>query len=167
MTAGRTIYLFDWGNTLMEDDPNETGPMFRWATVSLCGNAGPALEALSRHHDIYLATNARDSDEADIRRALDRVGIGRFITGIFCYRTLGVLKPSREFFQAVVEKLTCRPEELFMVGDDPVNDAAWALENGARAVLYDPGGTYPGTEYPVIRDLMELVNFHDSPHIAP
>lgn len=150
------IYLFDWGNTLMKDDPDSKGPMYLWDKVALCDNAKPMLERLSLEHDVYLATNARDSDESDIRKALDRVGIGMYIKGIFCFKRLGVLKPSTEFFNAVVAELCCLPGDILMVGDDPVNDAGWALDNGATAVLYDPKGFYNDSGYNRICDLMEL-----------
>ena len=150
------IYLFDWGNTLMKDDPGEKGPMHLWSKVELCPNAGQMLEALSCRHDLYLATNAGDSDEADIRKALNRAGIGIFIKGIFCFRSLGVKKPSPEFFTAVVRELGCSPADLTMVGDDPEKDVLWALQNGARAVLYDPAGRHRHGGFARIGDLMEL-----------
>lgn len=155
MKAGM-IYLFDWGNTLMKDDSDATGPMYLWEKVALCDNARPMLETLSRRHDLYLASNARDSDETDIRKALKRVGIDAYIKGIFCFKRLGVLKPSAEFFNAVVAELGCLPGDIFMVGDDPVNDVRWALDNGAQAVFYDPKGIYGDTGYNRICDLMEL-----------
>lgn len=150
------VYLFDWGNTLMRDDFSEQGPMHLWKKVELCPNARPMLETLSRCHDLYLATNAEDSDEADIRKALNRAGIGIYIKGIFCFRTLGVKKPSPEFFTAVVRKLGCSPSDLTMVGDDPEKDTLWALQNGARAVLYDPAARYHHAGCVRIGDLMEL-----------
>ena len=151
-----TIYLFDWGNTLMMDDPRQTGPMYLWASVSLCKNARPALEILSQNHALYLATNAKDSDETDIRKALIRTGINDYITGIFCFRRLGVLKPSPEFFKAVLECLKCSPGDILMVGDDPKNDVTWAIENGARALLYDPSDRHRGSGFDSINDLLEL-----------
>jgi FMN phosphatase YigB (HAD superfamily) len=60
------------------------------------------------------------------------------IKGIFCFKRLGVLKPSAEFFNAVVAELCCLPGDIFMVGDDPVNDVRWALDNGAQAVHLCP-----------------------------
>ncbi len=150
------IYLFDWGDTLMKDDPSAKGPMFLWDKVALCPWALPMLETLSRDHDLYLATNAEDSDEGDIRRALDRVGIGIYIKGIFCYRRLCVKKPSVEFFDAILSELRCTPAELVMVGDDPVKDVLWAVENGARGILYDPSDKHDKCGCERIRSLMEL-----------
>ena len=28
------VFLFDWGDTLMRDDPTQTGPMWQWPHVS-------------------------------------------------------------------------------------------------------------------------------------
>ncbi len=150
------IYLFDWGDTLMKDDPEARGPMVSWPVVALCENALPMLECLSRRHDLYIATNAADSREDEIRAALDRVGIGVFIQGIFCYRRLGVKKPSRAFFDAIITELGCRPEDLTMVGDHPENDVIWATDHGARGILYDPFERHAHCTYPRITDLMAL-----------
>jgi putative hydrolase of the HAD superfamily len=153
------IYLFDWGDTLMRDDPDARGPMYLWENVSPCENAASMLEQLSKRHVIHIASNAGDSDESDIRKALDRAGIGKYIREIFCFKRLGVKKPSPEFFRAVLSVLSCSPSDIVMVGDHPESDAAWAIGNGASAVLYDPHGKYPGIKaegFKIIKDLMEL-----------
>lgn len=151
------IYLFDWGNTLMKDDPQEKGPMYLWKAPALCDHAGEMLQELSRRHLCCLATNAGDSDEEDIRKALKRGGIDSYISHIFCSRSLGCKKPAPAFFKAVCTSLSCRPGDITMVGDDPEKDYAWARENGAGAMLYDPLGRFKDTSYDTIRDLMELV----------
>lgn len=150
------IYLFDWGDTLMKDDPKARGPMALWDKVRLCPNAKPMLESLCRKNDLHLATNAKDSNESDIRKALDRVGIGTFIQNIFCFRNLGVSKPSTAFFNAVIQSIGCEPYQITMVGDNPVNDVKWALDHGADAILYDPEGVHRESGYKTIRDLMDL-----------
>ena len=150
------IYLFDWGNTLMKEEPDEQGPMYLWKNIALCDHADVVLENLSQNHALYLATNAGDSDETDIRKALIRGGINRYITGIFCHKNLGVMKPSAEFFNAILAGLRCRPEDILMVGNDPENDVRWARDNGARAVLYDPSGMHKGKGHDSIADLREL-----------
>ncbi|MBU1170355.1 MAG: HAD family hydrolase [Proteobacteria bacterium] len=150
------IYLFDWGNTLMKVEPHEKGPMYLWKNPMLCEHAGVILERLSRTHRCCLATNAEDSDASDIRKALERAGIADYITTIFCYRNLGLKKPDPAFFKAICTALSCLPENLIMVGDDPVNDYAWARENGAWALLYDPLGRFHDKGFDSISDLMEL-----------
>jgi FMN phosphatase YigB (HAD superfamily) len=150
------IYLFDWGNTLMVDDPNEQGPMYRRTQIRLCDQAETMLKTLSERYLCCLASNAGDSDRDDIRKALTRGGIDGYISEIFCARSLGCKKPSTEFFRAVCRVLDCLAGDLTVVGDDPVNDYAWARDNGARALLYDPTGRFRGAGFDRIERLMDL-----------
>ena len=153
-----SAYIFDWGNTLMIDDPNESGPMYQWTQVSLCPYVVETLSALSSHTPCYLATNAKDSSKEDIRMALQRVEISSFITDIFCYREIGFKKPSSEYFRCMLDCLALPVNELLVVGDDPVKDYQWAIDNGAQAILYSPNQTAPIPGVKSIRDLKELLS---------
>lgn len=59
---------------------------------------------------------------------------------VFASSELGWRKPAPEFFRAVEQRLGRRPEELVLVGDDPVLDIAAARNAGweARAVAVAP-----------------------------
>jgi putative hydrolase of the HAD superfamily len=153
------IFLFDWGDTLMIVDPDEAGPMCRWQNPRACAHAGETLSFLSGRGLCCLATNARDSDEADIWKALARVDLDHSIHRVFCSRNLGLSKPDPAFFHAICRALSCAPFDILMVGDDPVTDYAWARDNGGQALLYDPAGIHEGTGCQTIRDLLELVNY--------
>ncbi|GAB6097649.1 HAD family hydrolase [Desulfatiferula olefinivorans] len=152
------IFLFDWGDTLMRVDPDETGPMYRWKNPRACPHAAETLSALSRRGLCCLATNARDSDERDIWKALARAGLDQGIHRVFCSRNLKLSKPDPAFFHAVCRSLACAPFDILMVGDDPVADYAWARDNGGRALLYDPAGIHGDKGCRTIRDLLELVD---------
>ena len=78
------VYLFDWGDTLMVDFPNASGKMCDWENVKAVTGAKNALNALSRHAKIYVATGAADSTELEIKLAFERVGLSEFISGYFC-----------------------------------------------------------------------------------
>lgn len=133
-------YLFDWGNTLMADMQGLQGPMCDWPYVRVTEGAEETLAALSRQAVCALATNARDSDEAQIRRALKRAGISKYISTIFCNRTLGLSKPDPAYFQRVGEQLQLPPETMLMVGDDLELDIRGALACGLQAVWFNPRG---------------------------
>ncbi|MCH2590685.1 MAG: HAD family hydrolase [Planctomycetales bacterium] len=77
---------------------------------------------------------------------------------------VGWKKPGTGFFGALVEACGCRPDQVLMVGDDPVNDVGGALNSGLQAVQVDRSDTEGEdtslltsvSRSPVIRSLTEL-----------
>jgi FMN phosphatase YigB (HAD superfamily) len=135
--------LFDWGDTLMVDFPDEKGPMKDWRRVSATRNAEACLAALAPRFPLYVATNAKDSGREDIMAAFARVGLAPYLSGVFCFREIGAPKPSKEFFGYILGKLGLSAEEILMVGDDLEKDYRGARSFGLRALLYDPRGERP------------------------
>lgn len=126
------VYLFDWGDTLMVDFPDTTGKMCDWEVVEAVFGAKEALDVLSQHSDIYVATSAADSSELDIQQAFERVGLHQFISGYFCKANLGLLKGSPEFLEAILEQLTVAAENVAMVGDNFTKDIKPAMAVGIQ-----------------------------------
>lgn len=93
-----------------------------------------ALGRLSKSWQIALATNAADSDEADIRRALSRVGLDGVFEKIYCFAKVGYKKPSREFFGYVLKNLQLPCSSVVMVGDEFERDVVGANACDIRAV---------------------------------
>ena len=149
-------YLFDWGDTLMVNLPGQTGPMCDWPEVRRVRNARPALRELSRAARCHLATNAMDSDSTQIRRALARAGLDAWIDRVYCFRDLGFAKPSREYFESIVEDLGIGASRLTMVGDDLEKDVRGALRCDLRAVWYNCLGRETPAGIVSISDLGEL-----------
>jgi len=131
-------YLFDWGDTLMKDDKRYAGPMQAWPEVAAVDGALETLQVLSTRARCCLATNAGDSSEKDIWRALARVGLDQYIDIVFCCQALGVAKPARAFFDIICKKLKLPPEAIAMVGDSYATDIKGALQAGLRAFWYNP-----------------------------
>ena len=127
-------YLFDWGNTLMVDFPNQSGKMCDWPNVEPIHGAYDTLKHLSKHHKVYIATNAADSSEQEIKHAFSRVGLDTFISGYFCKSNLGVDKGSPDFFPAIIKRLNASPTSVTMVGDTLEKDIIPAIEAGINAV---------------------------------
>ena len=121
----------------MVDFPDETGPMYKWSKVEAVDGAFDLLYVLSQRADCYVATNAKDSSEILISGALNRVGMVPFIKKIFCYQSVGYMKPSGEFFDAVLTELNCDKNEIVMIGDNLKKDVYGALNNGIDAVWYN------------------------------
>lgn len=130
------IYLFDWGDTLMVDFPGVTGKMCDWEIVEAVTGAREALEVLSKHAQIYIATGAADSTELEIKRAFERVGLSQFITGYFCKANLGRSKGNPEFLNSILDKLKIPSENVAMVGDNYDKDIKPAIAAGIQPVWF-------------------------------
>jgi len=154
-------YLFDWGNTLMLNDPEAIGPMHAWPSVEAMHNAVLVLKVLSESAQCHVATNAKDSTADDIKLALNRVGLGGYITEIFCFREIGAEKPSQLFFDHVLTTLGCNKSEILMVGDDLEKDVLGAIDSGISSVLYNPDSRPIPTGILAITDLNQLSNAND------
>ncbi|PWV58903.1 putative hydrolase of the HAD superfamily [Plasticicumulans acidivorans] len=127
--------LFDWGDTLMRDLPAQHGPMCDWPAVEPMPGAAETLTALRRRGlRTALATNAADSDEAQIRRALRRGGLEHALDAVFCARALGCRKPEPAFFAACCAQLGLPPAAVLMVGDDLQADVLGAQAAGLSAL---------------------------------
>ena len=135
------VYLFDWGDTLMVDFPNVNGNMCDWETVEAITGAKEALEAISKHSKIYIATGAADSTELEIKRAFERVGLSQFISGYFCKANLGLSKGTPEFLKAIQEKLNVPAVNLAMVGDNYEKDIKPAIATGIQPFWFTANNT--------------------------
>ncbi len=151
------VYLFDWGDTLMVDDPSQSGKMRHWDQVQALPGAAKTLACLSQHSRIYVASGAKDSSSDDIRAALERVGLASYISGYFCPATLGLAKGQPDFLPAILDQLALSPGQVAMVGDSLEKDIRPALAAGISAVWLT---TQTNSEVPAgvrqIRQLDEL-----------
>ena len=131
-------FLFDWGDTLMVDFPNQTGAMCDWPHVKQVPGALDCLRRLRSQAVCHLATNARDSDPQQIRRALLRAGLSAYIDNIFCYHTVGCDKTDPAFYAFIVEALHVLPGQITMVGDSLTKDIYPAMAQGINTIWYNP-----------------------------
>jgi len=136
LRQGRCI-LFDWGDTLMRDFTEFEGPMVSWPKVEAMPYAGQVLAELHDQAILAVATNADVSTEADIRAALERVDLGRFLDRIYCVRGVGYRKPSKEFFEHILTDLGIDRSQVIMVGDYLEVDVLGANACGIRGVWYN------------------------------
>ncbi len=151
------VVLFDWGDTLMRDFPGAAGRMCDWPEVAAMPGAAETLRCLSRVARLYLATGAADSTADEIRSALRRVDLDRYISACFCLRNTGFKKPDRRFYLAVLEALAAPAQEATMVGDSLHHDILPCHALGMPTVLLataPPAGLPAGSR--VIGSLAEL-----------
>ena len=155
--------LFDWGNTLMIDFPDAQGKMCDWETVKEVSGAQALLTKLSKHHNIYIATNAADSSKTDIICAFERVGLSQYIDGYFCKASIGLSKYEPGFYPAIISQLGTKPQEITMIGDTLEKDIYPALEADLQAVCLNTEGAIADTNLPIVEvqnltELLELCN---------
>ena len=107
---------------------------------------------------IALATNAVDSDENEIRQALECVDLNEFIDKVYCYQRIGCKKPSRTFFEFILSDLGLESQNVFMVGDSYEEDVLGANRSGMRAVWFNhrSGEERSGDLHQTIHDLRDL-----------
>jgi HAD superfamily hydrolase (TIGR01509 family) len=128
--------LFDWGDTLMRTFA-QPGPMCTWPEVEALRGATELLQSLHGRVGIALATNAADSREEEIRRALERAGLASWVDRIFCFHSVGHKKASPPFFAHVTAQLDLPADRLVMVGDDFEQDVQAASAAGIKAVWFN------------------------------
>jgi putative hydrolase of the HAD superfamily len=150
--------LFDWGDTLMRVFPDCDGPICTWPRVEALPHVEDTLIQLHEDWRMALATNAATSEEDEIWKALARVGLDRLLDKVYCYRTIGHKKPSREFFDYILHDLKLGRESVFLVGDDFEADVMGANRCGIRAVWLNEQSSETRVEemYRTIHGLCDL-----------
>ena len=133
----RGCILFDWGDTLMRDLKEFDSPIKDWPQVQVIPGAAEMLATLHPHWTLALATNAEASGEADIQAALQRVDLDRWLDRVYCFRTIRHKKPSREFYQYILDDLKLAPRFVCMVGDNYEADVLGANACGMRAIWFN------------------------------
>jgi putative hydrolase of the HAD superfamily len=152
------VILFDWGNTLMRDFPQYTAPMADWPVVEALPGAQETLRRLAPHYTLVLATSADVSDEAQIRQALGRVGLGQFIQRIYCFKNTGLRKSDPVFYTFILRDLGIHAAQALMVGDNFPSDVLVANQAGIPAVWLNSKNleVKSGELYQTIHALAEL-----------
>jgi HAD superfamily hydrolase (TIGR01509 family) len=133
----KTWVLFDWGDTLMRVLPGASGKMRDWPRLEEMSGVRHTLHQFHGAVGLALATNAVDSDEADIRAALTRVNLQSFFKHVFCARALGVTKGDPAFYPRILEALHADPGHAVMVGDGWTEDVEAARAAGLWTVWFN------------------------------
>ena len=154
--------IFDWGNTVMRDLPQFSGPMAGWPQVEALPDIETALIDLHATYQIALATNAAESGAELARVALTRVGLADYFARILTARELGASKPDPAFFEHVLATCGCLPHRAVMVGDSFRTDIVGAKHAGLWAVWYNPAGTPLPLTIPIAPDA-EIATLADLP----
>ena len=156
--------LFDWGNTVMKDDPALSIPMVEWQEVQAVEGIADVLaylQASGRH--CILATSADISAEAQIRGALARVGLDRYFENIYSFTNTGLPK-GEAFYRHILQELGIEAAATIMVGDGFEKDVLIPNQLGMYAVWFNPGSDErrDGEAHKTVHSMQELLAFWKS-----
>ena len=130
--------LFDWGDTVMRDDPSSTMPMVEWDEVEVVQGMSDVFAYLhSSGRRIVLATSAAISDEDQIRWALRRAGLDAYFSHIYCFKNTHLPK-GEAFYHHILDDLRLSPSDALMVGDGFEKDVQAANAVGLFAMWFNP-----------------------------
>ena len=144
--------LFDWGDTLMYDNPSYTGEMALWPEIALMDGVLSTLPKLADEYQCAVVSNAADSNAATMKAAFERMGIDRYFSFFITSKEIGYKKPDERFFTAIAEKLKTPMNELCMIGNDYQKDIVTPKKLGMKTVLItSTPGAYPSADHTVSR----------------
>ena len=156
--------LFDWGDTVMRDDPAMTAPMVEWETIDIIEGVREVLIYLhSRGRRAILATSAAISDESQIRGALARGGLDTYFSHIYCFKNTNLPK-GEAFYRHVLNDLKISASDALMVGDDFEKDVQIPNSLGMFAVWFNPRSDEMdnGDLHITVHSMRELYTFFTS-----
>ena len=129
--------IFDWGDTIMRDHPENEGPMAEWPKVEMVPFADMALKAMSKKYTCCIASNAGFSNTEQMRKALKRVGAEKYFMHFYTSIDLGYEKPDVRYFRMICEMSKIYPSECVMVGNDYHKDIVGAKAAGMKTVFFN------------------------------
>ena len=140
--------LFDWGNTVMLDDPASTIPMVEWQTVEVIEGIAYVLE--------YLHPSGR-------RIVLARGGLASYFSRIYCFKNTNLSK-GEALYRHILSDLAMSASDVLMVGDGFEKDIQAANSVGIFAVWFNPRSeeTRPGELYITVHSMGEFLEFFRS-----
>jgi FMN phosphatase YigB (HAD superfamily) len=156
--------LFDWGDTVMRDDPTNTTPMVEWETVQVVAGIADLLAYLhASGRRIILATSASISDESQIRAALRRGGLDHYFSRIYCFKNTNLPK-GEAFYRFILKDLDIPVSDALMVGDSFEKDVIIPNTVGIFAVWFNPKADKmrSGNLNIIVRTMVELREFFQS-----
>lgn len=138
--------IFDWGDTIMRDFPEYSGPMAYWPRVEAIHFALECLEALSPSFMVCLASNAGDSNTLMMVDALKRLDLDKYFNYFFTSKDLGVEKPEPDFFRKVAAVANYAENRCIVIGNDYIKDVSGSKGAGMKTIFLNARnieGQYP------------------------
>ena len=127
--------IFDFGNTLIYQVPDNEKTLDEWELKFFPG-ALKCLKELSRHFKIAILSNTESTTSKQLKKALDKAGIGDIGIEAFTSTSMGVKKPNQRAYQIVLDHMQLGPDETIMIGNDLVEDVEGAQKAGLHTILF-------------------------------
>ena len=89
---------------------------------------------------IYIVTNGAT---INARGRIESTGLDKYIDGLFVSEDMGVYKPSKEYFDMVLEKIKEPKESCIVIGDSLSSDMLGAKNASMTSVWFMPEGEAP------------------------
>jgi FMN phosphatase YigB (HAD superfamily) len=156
--------FFDWGDTVMYDDPAQTAPMVAWPEVCAVPGIAAVLEVLQvSGRRISLATSANISDETQIWAALECVDLDRFFDKIYCFENTGLPK-GEAFYRHILSNLQIDAADALMIGDHLEKDVLTPNRLEINAVWFNERSTeeYASELAATVHNMQQLWSFFES-----
>ena len=153
--------LFDWGDTVMYDDPASTVPMVEWDMVRVVEGVADVLSYLhASGRQIILATSASVSDENQIRGALARGGVDAYFSRIYCFKNTRLPK-GEAFYRYILSDLGISAAQALMVGDGFDKDVQIPNALGMFALWFNERSNerHEDTLHLTVRAMNEVISF--------
>lgn len=156
MLKNITHLIFDWGDTLMADDPNNKQAMYLWDIITVMPGVAETMPYLHEKYNCTVGSNAGQSDSEDMRKAFEKVGLESCFDNYFTSKELGARKPDSAFFGNILKLLGASGENTVMVGNDYEKDISGAKRAGLKTLLITAeNGYYPNADI-VVRSFDEI-----------
>lgn len=144
------VIAVDVGGTLA------TGPYGPAGDRPIDIDAAAALHRLAITWDLAVSSNTKGSR----RPALQAAGVEELFCAVIESHDLGVAKPERAFYQALIDAVACPPHRVLHVGNRLDNDVLVPVAMGMRAVYVCPYAN-PGVRLPA--GVLHVRRFADLP----
>ena len=152
--------LFDWGDTLMKDNPRCDSPMVFWENVEPMPDVMETMPALHDKYKCIVVSNAKDSNAELMRKAFERIELDSYFHEFITSRELGATKPNPAFFQGVLSWFCLSLNETAMIGNDYEKDITGAKNVGLKTIfITTEQGEFPNADYviPALGNLTDIL----------
>lgn len=150
--------IFDWGDTLMADDPNDERAMYLWEEIKIMQGVTDAIPYLHNKYICTVGSNAGESDAIAMKKAFERVNLDGYFDYYFTSKELGARKPDAAFFENILQKLGANAENTVMIGNDYLKDISGAKKAGLQTVLITKlNQSFPEADY-IVKSFGELID---------
>ncbi len=95
------------------------------------------LKRAAANHDLYCVTNGITRTQ---KMRMKSSGLGKYFKKLYISQEINLAKPSKEFFDYVIEDIGLPQEDLkntYIIGDSLTSDVQGGINSGIRTVLFN------------------------------